>query len=123
MTDSERINAIMTDLGIKSVTKFALSIGRNRADAIYNVLRGQKITDYLARDISLYHKQYRYEWILNGKGNMHYSEEEIRQLNISPKFNNDVKDKYIRMLEERIEEQSRTIESLRKCVEELSIKK
>jgi len=68
MTDSERLNELISLLKMKPV-EFARSLGYDRATIIYNILNGQNgISRNIANKIVSVYTQINYEWLLKGEG-------------------------------------------------------
>lgn len=70
MGDKERVEAVIKYLKT-SVLGFARSLGYDRADKIYNILKDRNgISADVAKDITRNYNNIRYEWLLTGQGEM-----------------------------------------------------
>jgi len=70
MSDTERIEFLINYLKMVPLS-FSKSLGYDRADKIYNILKGRnKISADVARDITTIYDNVSYDWLLNGKGEM-----------------------------------------------------
>ena len=70
MSDSERVDYLINYLKLVPLS-FSRSLGYDRADKIYNILKGRnKISADVARDITTIYDNISYDWLLTGKGEM-----------------------------------------------------
>lgn len=70
MNDSERIKKVVDYTGL-STKRFAESIGLQRVDRIYNVLKGRNnISNSLAKLITTKYNKINFNWLLEGTGEM-----------------------------------------------------
>lgn len=88
MDASERMKKLLLELRL-SPEKLAASFGKSRGDIIRNVLAGKNgISNNLVFLITSIHKNINPEWLLNGKGNMLLSDDEIKEQAVVPNKNN-----------------------------------
>jgi hypothetical protein len=88
----QRIEKVVRWTGL-SVNSFALSIGLNRGENLYQIKRGNNgISSELARMISAKYPQISRAWLLAGEGDM-FTEETVRRVSI-PFYDADI-EKYI----------------------------
>lgn len=112
MTDFERIENLITHFRLKSMNAFAKKTGVH-IDTIRNIRDGKvKITVETANRIVNTYDNVRYEWVLNGEGEMINPEDKLTEsppghVDEQIKYLTELlrsKDKIIQMLEEKIED-------------------
>lgn len=142
MTDKERLEAVIKWAN-KTPNQFALSLGFERSEILYRILRGENgISKNLSKKITTVYCNINESWLITGKGEMFIddtNEIKFRKMPLSDKSENNClncqeKEKYIKLLEEfknKLELDNKKLEKelelirleLSKCLEDLSKRK
>jgi len=118
---------IVIDQLLMNPNEFAKSINVS-SDTIYNILKGKtKLTTGVKKKIFDKYRNLNRDWFTNGKGDIFlskeeandnlYVSEEIEHYTVKDDYN---KDRYVKLLLSRIDEQKKTIETYEKCIESLT---
>ncbi len=121
MNDAERLDQLINHLRLNP-KQFAESLGFDRAERIYLVLRGKvKISKRLAAEIANKYKHTSYAWLLSGEGKMLNEYNTTEKVNIvsepPPQNKDDLLAEKIKLLEDKIKLCMGTIESQRETIE------